>query len=432
MIERYSLPEMKKLWELESKYNYWLKVEIAVCEAMKELGLIPLSDFENIKTNARINCDRIQEIEDEVKHDMIAFLTCLNENAGSCAKYIHSGLTSSDVLDTALALQIREANFILFDDLTKLLGVLREKAIQNKDVIMIGRSHGVHAEPVTMGLKFALWYDIMKRNYKRLSEAAEEIYTGKISGAVGTYANIDPRVEEITCKILDLKPSNVSTQVIQRDIHARYIQTLSLIASCIEQIALELRSLQRTEVLEVEEAFTKGQKGSSAMPHKRNPISSENLCGLARIIRANSLAALENVPLWHERDISHSSVERVIFPDSTILLDYMLNRLTKTLDKLVIYPDNMKANLNKFGGIIFSQRVMLAMVEKGMTREKAYKLVQKNAHSAWNVENGNFKHNLLKDKQVLKVLTENEIEKCFDPSYHIKNVDYIYQKLELV
>jgi adenylosuccinate lyase len=423
---------MTALWSSESKYNYWLRVELAVCQAMKELGQIPEVDYQKIIDRAAIDVNRILEIEADVKHDVIAFLTSLNENLGDVSGYIHSGLTSSDVLDTALALQIREANFILFDDFTKLLGVLRDKAIKYKDTLMIGRSHGVHAEPVTMGLKFALWYDLMKRNYKRLSESTEEIYIGKISGAVGTYAHLDPRIEELTCRYLELKPANITTQIIQRDIHARYIQTLSLIASSVEFIATELRSLQRTEILEVEEAFSKKQKGSSAMPHKKNPISGENLCGLARVIRANSLAALENVALWHERDISHSSVERIIFPDSTILLNYMLDRLTKTLDKLIIYPDNMLENLNKQGGIIFSQQVMLKLVEKGLSRESAYKVVQRNAHDAWNVKGGNFKQNLMNDDKVKRILSQSEIDECFDPAYHLKNLNYIYQKLELL
>ena len=423
---------MKKLWDIESKYNYWLKVELAVCEAMKEIGQIPDTDYEKIITRANFNINRIEEIESDVKHDFIAFLTCLNEYLGDVAGYVHVGLTSSDIIDTALSLQIREANLILFHDFTKLLGILRHQAVKYKNTVMIGRSHGVHAEPTTMGLKFALWFDIMKRNYRRLSQCADELYVGQISGAVGTYANVDTEIEEITCRILELTPVKTCTQIIQRDNHARYIQTLALIASSIEQIAIEIRSLQRTEVLEVEENFGVNQKGSSAMPHKRNPISSENLCGLARVVRSYSIAALENIPLWHERDMSHSSAERIIFPDSTILLNYMLNRLSQTLEMLVIYPENMIENMNLSGGIVFSQRVLLKLVEKGLSREKAYSIVQRNAHQVWNKSDGNFKEQLLNDNSIKRFLSEQDINSCFDPSYHLRNIDYIYEKLELI
>ncbi|MEW5820969.1 MAG: adenylosuccinate lyase [Cyanobacteriota bacterium] len=432
MIERYSLPAMKKLWELKTKYGFWLKVELAVCEALNKVGQIPEFDYIRIIERAKFDVGRIEEIENEVKHDFIAFLTCVNENLGDVSKYVHTGLTSSDVIDTALALQIREANLILFHDFTKLLGILREKALEHKETLMIGRSHGVHAEPTTLGLKFALWYDLMKRNYTRLSQSTDELYIGKISGAVGTYANIDPKIEELTCQTLELKPAKTCTQIIQRDVHARYIQTLALIASSIELIATEIRSLQRTDILEVEEFFDFNQKGSSAMPHKRNPISSENLCGLARVIRANSLVALENVTLWHERDMSHSSAERIILPDSTILLDYMLDKLSKVLEKLIIYPENMINNMNKCGGIIFSQQVLLILIEKGLSREKAYRIVQKNAHEAWNKSNGSFKDNLLKDQNVMSIITRKDLEKCFDPAYHIKNINHIYKKLEII
>lgn len=423
---------MKNLWDLESKYNFWLKVELAVCEAFHEIGEISDEDIKTIQAKARFDIKRIDEIEEEVKHDFLSFLTSVNESLGDVAKYMHVGLTSSDVIDTALALQIKEANLILFHDFTKLLGLLRAKAIEYKNVVMIGRSHGIHAEPTTLGLKYALWYDVMKRNYVRLSQSADEIYVGKISGAVGTYANLDPRIEEVTCRILDLQQAKTCTQVIQRDVHARYMQTLGLIATSIESIALEIRSLQRTDVLELEEGFSSNQKGSSAMPHKRNPISSENLCGLARVVRSNANAALDNVSLWHERDMSHSSVERIILPDSTILLNYMLNRLVNTLERLTIYPENMLNNMNKFGGIIFSQQVMLKLVEKGIKREKAYRIVQRNAHKAWNVIDGDFKKNLLADKKVTDLLTNEELDACFDPSYHLRNVDYIYHKLELI
>ncbi|MGD9580117.1 MAG: adenylosuccinate lyase [Vampirovibrionia bacterium] len=432
MIERYSLPEMKNLWAVESKYNFWLKVELAVCQAFNEIGDISDDEIAAILEKASFNSERIDEIEEEVKHDFLSFLTSVNESLGDLARYMHVGLTSSDVIDTALSLQIREANLILFYDFTKLLGLLRAKAVEYKDVVMIGRSHGIHAEPTTLGLKFALWYDVMKRNYVRLSQSAKEIYVGKISGAVGTYANIDPRIEEATCRLLDLQQAKTCTQVIQRDIHARYMQTLGLIATSIESIALEIRSLQRTDVLELEEGFSANQKGSSAMPHKRNPISSENLCGLARVVRANASSALDNIPLWHERDMSHSSVERIILPDSTILLNYMLNRLVNTLERLTIYPENMLRNMNKFGGIIFSQQVMLKLVSKGMKRERAYRIVQKNAHKAWNNPEGDFKKNLLSDKKVMETLSKEELDSCFDPAYHLRNIDYIYHKLELL
>lgn len=432
MIERYSLPEMKKIWNVHSKYMYWLKVELAVCEAYKEIGEITEAHFKKITSCSMIDPDRIFAIEEEVKHDLIAFLTCVNENLGDEARFMHMGLTSSDVIDTALALQVREANLILFDDLTRLLGLLRENALKYKNTIMIGRSHGIHAEPTTLGIKYALWYDMIKRCYSRLSKAAEEIYIGKIAGAVGTYANIDPRIEEITCKLLDLNPAKTCTQIIQRDIHANYIQTLSLMGSCIELIATEIRSLQRTEILEVEEYFDVNQKGSSAMPHKKNPISSENLCGLARILRSHSVAALENVTLWNERDISHSSAERIIFPDSTILLDYMLNRLYRTLNKLVVYPDNMIKNMNNLGGIIFSQQVLLKLVENGYSREKAYKIVQTHAHNVWNTPSGDFKATLKADKKITNVLTDEVLESCFDATYHLRNIDYIYNKLEII
>lgn len=431
MIERYSRPEMTIIWETENKYRKWLDVELAACEAYRDLGIIPDEDFQRIKNNATFDAKKIDEIEKEVKHDVIAFLTNVNESLGESAKYMHLGLTSSDVLDTSLSLLVKEANLVLFNDMTKLIGVLREKALEHKNTIMIGRSHGIHAEPITMGLKFAVWYDIMKRNYERLSVAAEDMYVGQISGAVGTYANVNPEVEEITCRILELKPARISTQIIQRDIHANYIQTLGLIASCIESFATEIRNLQRTDVLEVEEGFSNKQKGSSAMPHKKNPISSENICGLARLIRGYTVPALENITLWHERDISHSSVERVIFPDATILMNYMLNRFVNTVKNLRIYPDNMLRNMNKAGGVIFSQQVMLKLVEKTLSREEAYRVVQRHAHEAWNNENGNFKNAVLNDPMITSLLSNQEIESCFDPNYHLRNINHIYERLEL-
>jgi len=429
MIERYSLPEMRKIWEPECKYNCWLEVEIAACRAQNKLGNIPDKALKDIETKAKFDLKRIDEIEQEVKHDVIAFLTSVNENVGESSRYIHMGMTSSDVLDTALALQIKKANEILEKDIKEVIASLKNKIKLHKDTVMIGRSHGIHAEPITFGLKLCVWLDIFERNLERLLTAKNEISVGQISGPVGTYSNIAPEIEQLVCKELDLKPANVSTQVIQRDLHANYMQTLALIASTIEQFATEIRHLQRTEVLEVEEGFSKGQKGSSAMPHKKNPIGSENLCGLARVIRSNSIAALENIALWHERDISHSSVERIILPDSTILLDYMLNRFKNIIDNLEVYPENMKSNMELYGGVVHSQRVLLALTNKGLLREEAYKLVQENAHKAWNTKDGNFKQNLLEDERVKKYLSEVEINECFESNYYLRNIEVIYKRL---
>lgn len=428
MIERYSREEMKKIWDLQSKFQYYLDVELAVCEAYSHLGKIPTDALERIKTNASFSVQRIDEIEAVVNHDVIAFLTNVNETLGDDAKYIHMGLTSSDVIDTALALQIQASSEIIKKDLTGVIATLKNMAQKHRHTLCIGRSHGIQAEPMTFGVKMLNWLDIFERALNRFEEAAEEIRVGQISGPVGTFSNIDPKIEELTCKSLNLKPAKISTQVIARDYHARYLQTLALIASVIEQCATEIRHLQRTEVNEVEEGFKKGQKGSSAMPHKKNPISAENLCGLARVVRSNSIAALENIPLWHERDISHSSVERVIFPDSTILVDYMLNRFKNTIESLVIKEENMHKNAHSFGGIVFSQKVLLKLIEKGLTREDAYVIVQKNAHDAFN-NNGNFKENLLNDKAVN--LTPQEIEECFDYNSYLKNTDKIYQRFGL-
>lgn len=429
MIERYSRPEMAKIWELENKYQCWLEVEKAACRAHNQLGNIPDKDLNNIETKANFDIKRIDEIEAEVKHDIIAFLTSVAEHVGESSRFIHMGMTSSDVLDTALALQLQQANKIIENDLIAVIESIRNKAIEHKQTVCIGRSHGIHAEPMTFGHKMCLWLDIMQRNLIRFKAAAEEVNVGMISGPVGTYSNISPEIERITCEDLGLKPANVSTQVIQRDLHANYMQVLALIATTIEQFCVELRHLQRTEVLEVEEGFSKGQKGSSAMPHKKNPISGENLTGLARVIRSNSIAALENIPLWHERDISHSSVERIIFPDSTILMDYMLNRFRNVVDNLQIYPANMMKNTQLYGGVIYSQKVMLALCNKGILREEAYRIVQENAHKAWNNPEGDFKANLYHDERVIKSLSSEEIEKCFDPGEYLENINKIYDNL---
>lgn len=428
MINRYALDEMKNIWELQSKFDYYLKVELAVCEAYSELGQIKKEDLEQIKKLASFDLNRIDEIEKEVNHDVIAFLTNVNESVGEdLAKYIHIGLTSSDVIDTALALQIQDAGKIVQEDLRNLISSLKNLAEKHKTTICIGRSHGVHAEVMTFAAKVYAWVDAFERAQKHFDFALEEIRIGQISGPVGTYSNVSPKVEEITCKNLGLKPARISTQIIARDIHAYFMQSLAMIATVIEQFATEIRHLQRTEVLELEEGFKKGQKGSSAMPHKKNPISCENLCGLSRVVRSNSLAAMENVILWHERDISHSSAERIIFPDSTILVDFMLNRFKSVIDNLVVHEKNMAKNANLFGGIVYSQKVMLELIEKGLTREEAYKIVQRNAHEAFE-NDGNFKTNLKNDEEVKKYLSLSEIENCFDTKDYLKNIEEIYKR----
>lgn len=429
MIERYSRPEMASIWELENKYNCWLDVELAVCKAHNKLGNIPDEALKEIELKAGFDINRIDEIELEVKHDVIAFLTCVSEKVGGDSRFIHMGLTSSDVLDTAMALQLKQSNIIIENDIKNVIESLKIKAKEHKNTICIGRSHGIHAEPTTFGHKMCLWLDIMERNLSRFQRASEEINVGMINGPVGTYSNINPEIEKLACEELGLTPAKVSTQVIQRDLHSYYMQTLALIATTIEQFCVEIRHLQRTEVLEAEEGFSKGQKGSSAMPHKKNPIGSENLTGLARIIRSNSIAALENIPLWHERDISHSSVERIIFPDTTILLDYMLNRFKSIVDNLQIYPENMLKNTALYGGVIYSQRVMLALCDKGMLREEAYRIIQANAHQAWNKSDGDFKANLLKDSRVTEKLSQEEIESCFNPEYYLRNIENIYERM---
>lgn len=431
MIDRYTRPEMAKIWSEESKYQAWLDVELAVCEAQAELGLIPKDAVADIKKNARFEIARIKEIEGEVLHDVIAFLTNLGENVGDPSRFIHLGLTSSDVVDTALALQLKRASLLLKDCLQKLHDAILKQARSHKHTISVGRSHGIHAEPTTFGFKMAVWLEEVRRHQKRLDDAIEMVSIGKISGAVGTYANISPDVEQLTCKFLGLRPATISTQIIQRDHHAQYVWTLAVIGASLEKFATEIRHLQRTDVLEAEEPFRKGQKGSSAMPHKRNPVGCENITGLARVLRGNALAALENIPLWHERDISHSSVERIIFPDSTILLDYMLHRFTGIMSDLVVYPENMRRNMDCFGGVIYSQQVLLKMVERGMTREQAYQLVQSNAMDAWNRAGGDFRANLLKDTNVTDVLSKNEIEECFNPTYYLKNLDKVFERLDI-
>ena len=431
MIQRYTRPEMGAIWTDENKYETWLQVEIAACEAQAELGNIPQEAVDNIKQKANFTVDRIEEIEAEVKHDVIAFLTSVSEFVGPDSRFIHLGMTSSDLLDTALALLIKQAGEILKKDYAALLDVLKEKALLYKDTVCIGRSHGIHAEPTSFGLKFALWYDEMKRNQVRLENALEAVSVGMISGAVGTYAFIDPKVEELTCEKLGLKAANVSTQVIQRDVHAEFSTALALLGGTIEKISIEIRHLQRTEVLEAEEPFTKGQKGSSAMPHKRNPIASENMSGLVRLLRTNSMAALENIALWHERDISHSSVERVILPDSTIIANYVLNRMTRMLQNLVVYPENMVANLNKTQGLIFSQPLLLALVGMGFTREDAYKIVQENAMACWK-DGKDFRTLIKEDIRVSERLSGDEIDDCFNEKRALGHVDYIYKKVGII
>lgn len=428
MIPRYTRPDMGKLWAVENKYRKWLDIEIAVCEAWTKLGEIPVDALKSIKKKARFDVQRIDEIEKVVKHDVIAFLTSVAQSLGPESRFIHKGLTSSDILDTALALLMREASDILIKDIQELMDVLKKQAYKYKDTPMMGRSHGVHAEPVTFGLKFALWHEDMKRGIERMKRAKEAISVGKLSGAVGTFSNIPPAIEELVCKRLGLKPEPVATQVVQRDRHAEYLTTLALVAASVEKIAVEIRHLQRTEVLEVEEPFVAGQRGSSAMPHKRNPVGCENLSGLARLVRSNALAAIENIALWHERDISHSSVERVIIPDSLILVDYMLNRITGILEKLYVYPKRMKDNMARSHGLYNSQRVMLALIDKGLSRESAYDIVQKNAMKSWK-KGIEFKKLLLKDKEIKKYLTAKEIENIFDLKYYLKNVDYIFKRV---
>lgn len=430
MIERYSREEMSKIWDLNSKFNYYLQVELAVCDAYAELGTIPKEAAEEIRKKATFSVERIDEIEREVRHDVIAFLTCVNESLGDLGRYVHVGMTSSDVIDTAFALQIQDSGRIILEDLNRTISTLKGLAQKHKDTICIGRSHGIHAEIMTFGVKMCSWIDIMERQKANFEHALEQIRVGQISGPVGTYSNISPQVEEITCRHLELKPAKISTQIIARDYHAYFMQSLALIASVLEQFATEIRHLQRTEVLELEEGFGKGQKGSSAMPHKKNPVLSENLCGLARVVRANSIVALENIPLWHERDISHSSAERIIFPDSLTLVDFMLNRFNGLMENIVVHKDNMLKNTNKFGGIVFSQKVLLTLVSKGLSREDAYVIVQRNALDAFQ-NHGDFKANLLKDADVRKLLSPEEIENIFDKQAFLQNIGEIYKRFDV-
>jgi len=431
MIERYTRPEMGRIWEEENKFQKWLDVELAVCEVYSEVDKIPKSSFQTIKERAKFEVKRILEIEKETNHDVIAFLTNVAENVGPDSRFIHYGMTSSDVLDTALALQILEAGKVLKDDLLELKEVLGRRAVEFKDTACIGRSHGIHAEPITFGLKLALWFEEMNRHIERFDQANEMMRVGKISGAVGTFAYVDPEIEEKVCELLGLKADPISTQIIQRDRHAHFISTLSLIAATLEKIATEIRALQKTEVLEVEEFFAKGQKGSSAMPHKRNPITCERIAGMARLIRGNAIAATENVTLWHERDISHSSVERVIFPDSCITLDYMLQKTIKLIENLQVYPENMMKNMNITQGLIFSQALLLKLTDKGVTREDSYKLVQKLAHSIWNTEK-EF-HSVVKESDEAKqYLSEEEIDSCFDIKVNLRNVEAIFKRVGLI
>jgi len=427
MIQRYTRPEMGCIWSEENGFQKWLEVEILAAEGMARLGKVPKAAIARIRKKARFNVKRIRTIEREVKHEIIAFLSSVAESIGDDARYLHVGMTSSDVMDTALALQFKEASVLLVQDVRDLMKVLRRQAARYKWTVMIGRTHGVHAEPITFGLKLALWYQEMARNLARLEKAVDDICVGQISGAVGTFAQISPKVEAYVCRKAGLKPAPVSNQIIQRDRHAYYFATLAVIACSLEKFAVEIRHLQRTEVQEAEEPFTAGQKGSSAMPHKRNPILSENVSGLARLMRSYALAAMENVPLWHERDISHSSVERVIAPDATIALDFMLRRMIYVLGNLCVYPENMKRNLEKSGGAVFSERVLLALVDKGIARDVAYRLVQRHALKVGK-EGGDLKRELLQDAEIRRYLTAQEIEAIWGVKHHLANVDFIFRR----
>ncbi|WP_309090175.1 adenylosuccinate lyase [Domibacillus sp.] len=430
MIERYTRPEMGSIWTEENKFKAWLEVEILACEAWSELGEIPKEDVQKLRENASFDIDRINEIELETRHDVVAFTRAVSETLGEERKWVHYGLTSTDVVDTALSYLLKQANDILRKDIENFIDILRDKAIEHKHTVMMGRTHGVHAEPTTFGLKMALWYEEMKRNLERFNDAADGVQYGKISGAVGTYANIDPFVEQYVCEKLGTKPAPVSTQTLQRDRHAHYMATLALVAASIEKFATEIRGLQKSETREVEEAFAKGQKGSSAMPHKRNPIGSENMVGLARVIRGHMVTAYENVSLWHERDISHSSAERVILPDATIALNYMLNRFGNIVKNLTVFPENMKRNMDRTLGLIYSQRILLALIDKGMAREAAYDTVQPRAMEAWDKQ-VQFRSLVEADETITSKLTPEEIADCFDYNYHIKHVDTIFDRIGL-
>lgn len=429
LIERYTLPEMGGLWSEEAKFQSWLDVEIAATAAQCELGRVPPEALATIREQAAFEVSRILEIEAEVRHDVIAFLTNVNEHVGDAGRYIHVGMTSSDVLDTGLALQLKRSVAVLRTELDQLAEALRQLARAHKDTVMIGRSHAIHGEPITFGFKVAGWLAESERNRERLERLERVVSVGQISGAMGTYANTDPEVEAITCRLLGLEPDAASTQVISRDRHAEYVQTLALIGASLERFSTEIRNLQRTDVLEVEENFAKGQKGSSAMPHKRNPIRSERISGLARVLRSYTVAALENVALWHERDISHSSVERMMLPDCSVTLHFMLREMTEVVKGLGVYPENMARNLNVYGGVVFSQRVLLALVAAGLSREQAYRIVQLHAHSAWNREGGDFRANLEGDAEVTTRLSAEQLAECFATDLHRANLDVIWQRL---
>ncbi|TWL40168.1 adenylosuccinate lyase [Bacillus paralicheniformis] len=430
MIERYSRPEMAAIWTDENRFQAWLEVEILACEAWAELGVIPKEDVKVLREKASFDINRIFEIEQDTRHDVVAFTRAVSETLGEEKKWVHYGLTSTDVVDTALSYLLKQANDILLKDIERFVDILKEKAKEHKYTVMMGRTHGVHAEPTTFGLKLALWYEEMKRNLERFKQAKEGIEVGKISGAVGTYANIDPFVEQYVCEKLGLKPAPISTQTLQRDRHADYMAALALVATSIEKFAVEIRGLQKSETREVEEFFAKGQKGSSAMPHKRNPIGSENMTGMARVIRGYMLTAYENVPLWHERDISHSSAERIILPDATIALNYMLNRFGNIVKNLTVFPENMKRNMDRTLGLIYSQRVLLALIDTGMAREEAYDTVQPKAMEAWEKQ-VSFRQLVEAEEKITSRLSPEQINDCFDYNYHLKNVDYIFERLGL-
>ncbi|MGG3035141.1 adenylosuccinate lyase [Bacillus licheniformis] len=430
MIERYSRPEMAAIWTDENRFQAWLEVEILACEAWAELGVIPKEDVKVLREKASFDINRIFEIEQDTRHDVVAFTRAVSETLGEEKKWVHYGLTSTDVVDTALSYLLKQANEILLKDIERFIDILKEKAKKHKYTVMMGRTHGVHAEPTTFGLKLALWYEEMKRNLERFKQAKEGIEVGKISGAVGTYANIDPFVEQYVCEKLGLKAAPISTQTLQRDRHADYMAALALVATSIEKFAVEIRGLQKSETREVEEFFAKGQKGSSAMPHKRNPIGSENMTGMARVIRGYMLTAYENVPLWHERDISHSSAERIILPDATIALNYMLNRFGNIVKNLTVFPENMKRNMDRTLGLIYSQRVLLALIDTGMAREEAYDTVQPKAMEAWEKQVP-FRQLVEAEEKITSRLSPEQINDCFDYNYHLKNVDYIFERLGL-
>jgi adenylosuccinate lyase len=428
MIDRYTLSKMGRIWSEQRKLEIMLQIEVLACEAMCNLGKIPKAALEKIKKNAKFDLDEVKRIEERTKHDVVAFIQNVGENLGPEAQYLHMGMTSSDIIDTSISVQCVEASEILIADMKKLLTVLKDKAKKYKDTVCIARTHGVHAEPMTFGLKMALWYDEMRRNLVRLEAAAEDMRIGKLSGAVGTYANIDPAVEEYVCQKLNLKSANIATQVIQRDHHANYLNVLALIGASLNKFATEIRLLQKTEVLEVEEPFFKGQIGSSAMPHKRNPVTCERICGLARILKANAMIGLDDIALWHERDISHSSAERIILPDSTIALDYMLNKFIPLVDGLLVYPKNMIESLQKTRGLIYSQRCLLELMKKGLPRSAAYEIIQSCAMQVWQ-ETSDFREVLNRDRRVRKYMSKNEIDACFDVKYYIKQRDFIFKKV---